>query len=154
MHTTDRRPILPKMLCHRDSSPCPLAHALDLIGDRWTLLIVRDLLFRNLHEYKEILNSFEGISTNILSDRLRRLVQAGLVKCAPHPESGTRKLYYLTTAGKGLIHTMIEIVRWSNQYLGTARFPPEVTARIETNREEFIAGLLTKLERWEADHLV
>jgi DNA-binding HxlR family transcriptional regulator len=145
--------VLPKLLCHSDSSPCPLAHALDLIGDRWTLLIVRDLMFRNLHEYKDLLNSFEGISTNILADRLRRLVQAGLIKSVAHPESKTRKLYYLTPSGKSLIHVMIEIVKWSDEHVGTAKIPPDVAGQLEGNRDEFVRKVLEKLERWEAEHL-
>lgn len=144
---------MPKFLCHSDNSPCPIAHALDLIGDRWTLLIVRDLLFRNLHEYKDLLNSFEGISTNVLAERLRRLIRAGLIKSVPHPHSKARKLYYLTPAGKGLIHTLMEIVRWSNAYLGTGRLSPEIAERMETDRAEFVAGLLAKLEHWEVEHL-
>jgi DNA-binding HxlR family transcriptional regulator len=153
MQAIFRRFVLPKLLCHSDSSPCPLAHALDLIGDRWTLLIVRDLMLRNLHEYKDLLNSFEGISTNILADRLRRLVQAGLVKSVAHPESKTRKLYYLTQAGKSLIHVMIEIVKWSGEYVGTARVPAEIAGKLQQNRDEFVRIVLDKLDRWEAEHL-
>lgn len=144
---------MPKLLCHSDSSPCPLSHALDIVGDRWTLLIVRDLMLRNLHEYKDILNSFEGISTNILADRLRRLTDSGLVRSVPHPLSGNRKLYYLTEAGKALIHTLVEISLWSTRHLGSARLPPDVAERLEADREGFIHGVLQQLERWEAEHL-
>ncbi|NJD08165.1 MAG: helix-turn-helix transcriptional regulator [Methylococcaceae bacterium] len=144
---------MPKLLCHRDSSPCPLAHALDIVGDRWTLLIVRDLMLRNLHEYKDILNSFEGISTNILADRLRRLTEAGLVRCVPHPRSGTRKLYYLSASGKDLIHSLLEITLWSSRQLGSARLPPELAQRLEADREGFIHGVLEQLDRWEAENL-
>ncbi len=144
---------MPKLLCHSDSSPCPLAHALDIIGDHWTLLIVRDLMLRNLHEYKDILNSFEGISTNILADRLRRLAQAGLVKSVAHPENKTRKLYYLTPSGKALIHSMVEIVKWSNEFLGSARMPPEIAEQLQKNQGEFTRKTLEKLERWEAENL-
>jgi DNA-binding HxlR family transcriptional regulator len=144
---------LPKLLCHSDTSPCPLAHALDIICDRWTLLIVRDLMLRNLHEYKDILKSFEGISTNILADRLKRLVLAGLLKSIPHPESKTRKLYYLTPAGKALINTMIEMVKWSGEHVASARIPPEMAEQLEQDREGFVRNVLERLERWELEHL-
>jgi DNA-binding HxlR family transcriptional regulator len=85
-----------------------LTHALDVVGDRWTLLIVRDLMPRNLHEYQDILNSPQGHLTNILADRLRRLTAAGLLRCIPHPRSGTCKLYDLTAFGKELIHSLLE----------------------------------------------
>lgn len=143
---------MPKLLCHSDSSPCPLAHALDILGDRWTLLIVRDLMLRNLHEYTDILRSFEGISTNILADRLRRLSEAGLVRTLPHPKRGARKLYCLTESGKGLVHVLVEMSLWSTHHLGSARLPTDVAERLETDRDGFIQGVLAQLERWEAEH--
>ena len=64
---------------HANRSSCPVACALDVIGDHWSLLVVRDLLMMGKHEYKELLESAEGISSNILSDRLRKLQENGLV---------------------------------------------------------------------------
>lgn len=142
-----------KKPCHSDASPCPIAHALDIIGDRWTLLIVRDLMFRNIHEYKEMLGSFEGISTNILSDRLKRLTQARLVDSIDHPESKTRKLYYLTPAGKNLIHAMVEITKWAKNNLGTVSLPPELEKQMDHDPEGMKKAALLKLEEWERQFL-
>jgi len=144
---------LPKPLCHTDTSPCPLAHALDIIGDHWTLLIIRDLMLRNRHEYKELLGSFEGISTNVLADRLRRLVEAGLIRSVAHPRSKSRKLYYLTPAGKGLIHVMVEIVKWSGAHLGTAQIPEGLASRLEQDPDGLVRGVLNELDRWEQQYL-
>lgn len=144
---------MPKPLCHSDNSPCPLAHALDVVGDRWTLLIVRDLMLRNLHEYKDFLNSFEGISTNILADRLRRLMQTGLISTVAHPQHRTRKLYYLTPAGKGLIRVMVEMVKWSAEHVGTAQIPEHLSARLAQAPDAFIREVLDELDRWETQHL-
>jgi DNA-binding HxlR family transcriptional regulator len=139
-----------KKICHSDCSPCPVAHALDIIGDRWTLLIVRDLMFCNIHEYKEMLGSSEGISTNILSDRLKRLSATRLIDSINHPESKTRKLYYLTPAGKNLIHAMVEIAKWAKDNLGTVSLPPEIEKQLDHDPEGMIKDALLNLEKWEA----
>lgn len=144
---------MPKLLCHSETSPCPLAHALDIIGDRWTLLIVRDLMLRNLHEYKDILNSYEGISTNILADRLQRLMQVGLLKSIPHPENKTRKLYYLTASGKALIRTMMEIVKWSGEHVASAQIPAQMKEQLERDSEGFARTVLARLEQWESENV-
>jgi len=77
-------------------SICPLANILDIIGDRWTLLVIRDLLFLEKHEFHEFLNAGEGISTNILAARLKRLMASDIAHMRPHPTNKRRKLYYLT----------------------------------------------------------
>ena len=144
-----------KPFCHKDKSPCPVAHALDIIGDKWTLLIVRDLLFRNLHEYKELLSSFEGISTNILTERLKRLGECGIVASAPYPDNKTRKLYYLTPAGKNLIHTMIEINKWSVETLNSGdQMPPDIKNRMMNDTKNFIKDTLKQLDLWEKENLL
>lgn len=142
-----------KKPCHSDCSPCPVAHALDIIGDRWTLLIIRDLMFRNIHEYKDILGSFEGISTNILSDRLKRLTQARLIDSIGHPESKTRKLYYLTPEGKNLIYVMMEIAKWAKSNLSTVSLPSELEKQMDNDPEGMIKTALLSLEKWERQFL-
>ncbi|MCD8534026.1 MAG: helix-turn-helix transcriptional regulator [Verrucomicrobia bacterium] len=111
--------------CHSDRTECPIAHALDIIGDRWTLLIVRDLLLNGIHEYKDLLQSVVGISTNILSERIQRLEDAGLLQFIDHPENKSRKLYYLTQGGKKLIDPLVEIARWANDHLESVLLQPE-----------------------------
>ena len=82
-------------------SPCPVACALDLLGDRWTLLVIRDL-FLGCSRFRDFAASPEGIPTNILSDRLQRLVEGGVVRRIP-AEDGTRRLAYeLTDKGEAL----------------------------------------------------
>ena len=82
-------------------SICPVANALDVLGDRWSLLVIRDL-FMNKHEYHEFMSGPEGIATNILADRLKRLSCQGVIDCLPHPGHKTKKIYYLTSKGKDL----------------------------------------------------
>lgn len=92
-------------------SSCPIACALDLFGDKWTLLIVRDMaLGRSL--YKEFLQSPEGISTNVLADRLKRLQDHGFVERRPLPHTVGRDAYYLTERGESLRPLLRAFANW------------------------------------------
>lgn len=92
-------------------SPCPIACALDLIGDRWTLLVVRDLACGKT-QFSEMCRSPEGIATNILADRLHRLVDAGLVERVASSAQPGRDVYRLTDKGRSLGPVMQAIARW------------------------------------------
>jgi DNA-binding HxlR family transcriptional regulator len=81
-------------------SSCPIAGTLDLIGDRWTLLIIRDMLFFKKQRFEEFLDSPEGISTNVLTDRLKKLEQLGLVAKQPYSTHARRMNYQLTEQEK------------------------------------------------------
>lgn len=126
-------------------SPCPLANALDILGDRWTLLVLRDLVFYGRREFSEFLESGEGIATNVLSERLERLCCAGLVARFDHPTNGKKYVYRVTEKGTDLIPTMIELVIWSERYLPEVRVPPERMAPLLNDREAFIRQLKTSL---------
>lgn len=94
-------------------SPCPVVFALDTFGDRWTLLIVRDMVLRGFRSYGEFLNAGEGISTNVLADRLKRLEAGGVVTKRPDPDHGAKYLYALSEKGLDLIPVLVEMMRWS-----------------------------------------
>ncbi len=106
-------------------SVCPIACTLDLIGDKWTLLVVRDLMCGRAH-FKEFAASPEGIATNILTDRLDRLLEHGLVEQFPSPESPGRFAYRLTREGESLRPVIQAITTWGLAHLpGTeARVKP------------------------------
>ena len=94
-------------------SECPVVFALDIFGDRWTLLIVRDLIFSERTTYTEFLNAGEGFATNILADRLRRLEDGGIVTKESDPENGLKFHYRLTRKGLDLVPVLVEMIRWS-----------------------------------------
>lgn len=100
--------------CQR--SDCPVSCLLELIGDKWTLLVVRDLLFGH-HTYKELQESPEKIPTNILADRLKRLEKSELIRRELYQERPKRYAYYLTTKGKDLEPVMMSMISWSNKYI-------------------------------------
>ena len=110
-------------------SDCPLSAALDLFGDRWTLLVIRDLAFRGKDSFSEICYSEEGVATNILADRLARLEAGGIVTKTRDTSDGRRYSYVLTEKGKDLIPALIEIIVWSAaHHEGTAAAPGFIEA--------------------------
>lgn len=101
-------------------SPCPVAAALDLVGDRWTLLILRDLL-AGKSRYGHFLASPEGISTNLLADRLQRLEHAGLITAVPYSQHPVRMDYRLTPAGQALRPVVEALAAWGVAHLPGTR---------------------------------
>ena len=139
---------------HQSRSSCPVACALDLIGDHWSLIVIRDLMFLGRHEYKDMLNAEEGISSNILSDRLKRLEESGLIDSIPHPASGRRKLYYLLPKGKDLIYVLTHLARWSEKHLDdVVDIPPEKRRMLVEQPDAMIQWALQELEKWEKEFL-
>lgn len=139
---------------HKTRTGCPVACALDIIGDHWTLLIIRNLMFLGIHEYKDMLKTEEQISSSILTNRLNKLEREGLVASIAHPDSQRRKLYYLTPMGKSLIHMMTELVIWANGHLkDSVKIPQEKKMLIESDPKKLIELTLTELEKWEQEYL-
>jgi DNA-binding HxlR family transcriptional regulator len=105
-------------------SPCAVASSLDIVGDKWTLLVVRDLL-HGKRTYSELALSREGIPTNILADRLERLVSAGIVTRTPYQERPVRFAYALTPKGSALGDVLLAFVRWGKKHIpGTVALKP------------------------------
>ena len=100
-----------------DRSVCPITNTLDLIGDKWTLLIIRDMLFLKKKSFHEFLESPEGIATNILTERLKRLEEHGIIEKRPYQEAPVRYEYVLTRRGEELQSLLVEMVRWGNMYI-------------------------------------
>ena len=108
---------------HAQRSWCPVACSLDLFGDRWTLLVIRDLL-RGKTRYGDFLASGEGIPTNILAERLRRFEREGLIERVPYSTRPPRFEYQLTEAGRELGTALLELARWGLRHVPGTR-PPD-----------------------------
>lgn len=106
-------------------SGCPIASTLDLVGDKWSLVIVRDLL-NGKTRYSDFLSSPERITTNILADRLNKLEASGLVSRALYQERPKRYAYALTPKGEGLLPVLQAICRWGNAHIKDTWVPPDV----------------------------
>jgi len=122
-------------------SQCPISTALDIFGDRWTLLVIRDLLFNEKKTYGEFLNSEEKIATNILSDRLSLLEMAGIVSKRKHPEHGLKIIYSLTPKGVDLIPVLVEIIAWSEKYHDVHPYAKQFAKVLKKDKEGVIKGL-------------
>ena len=103
-------------------SSCPVASMLDIVGDKWTLLVVRDL-FLNKHRYGEFLESPEAVPTNILAGRLKKLEACGLIKRVLYQDNPPRAEYYLTTRGGDLAPMLRAMLEWAKRYLPDIKFP-------------------------------
>jgi len=121
-------------------SDCPLNVSLELLGDRWSLLIIRDLMFRGFRSYKELLESEEGIATNILANRLKRLEGCGIINTS-RAESDRRQLIYrLTKKGIDLAPVLLELILWGARYEETAA-PPAMLRKMEKQRQKFLSEI-------------
>ncbi len=127
-------------------SDCPLSIALEIFGDRWTLLILRDLMFKGLTTFKEFQESGEAIASNILTDRLQRLQEQGIVTGTRSPTDARVVTYRPTEKGLDLLPVLVEIVLWSAQYEKTAA-PQNLLARMSKDRDGFIQQIRTRFTK-------
>ena len=125
-------------------SLCPVSSALDIIGDKWSLLIVRDLVFEGKNTYGQYLRGEEGIATNILADRLEWLEQTGIIKRSPHPDGRTKSTFKLTAMGADLIPLIVDMVVWSDKHLEISRQAKQMAKAIRADRDAVISMLRAK----------
>jgi DNA-binding HxlR family transcriptional regulator len=123
-------------------SQCPISLALDVIGDRWSLLIVRDLMFAGKRYYRELLRSDEGISSNILAERLARLVDVGVLTRTDDPTHKQKAIYSLTPMGIDLLPIVAQLGIWGRKYM---RVTPETGAQAK-RLEKGGPSLLRKMQ--------
>ncbi len=105
-------------------SGCSIARSMELWGDKWTLLVTRDLMWHGKHTFKSLQESDENIPTNILSERLQRLMHWGLVVREPYQERPVRYAYQLTAAGRAMEPVLLEIMKWGHSHLGGGSYDP------------------------------
>ena len=128
-------------------SHCPIAFALDIFGDRWSLLVLRDLFFKGRRHYKEFLAAEEGISTNILSERLARLEAEGLITRRRDETNRRHFIYAPTQKSFDLLPAMLEIGLWSAKYDPDTAAPPAVMRRIRNDRDGFIREVIARFAK-------
>jgi DNA-binding HxlR family transcriptional regulator len=117
-----------RMNCMRQDSrsTCPISTALELVGDRWTLLVIRDLMFAGKRHFREFLQSEEGIASNVLADRLSMLVENGIVSRGDDPTHAQKAIYTLTDKGLALLPVLIAMSAWTQKYHPQTRRPEAV----------------------------
>ena len=128
----------------RRRSGCPLNASVEMLGDRWSLLIIRDMMLRGSKTYKEFLECYEGIATNILADRLRKLVAYGIITMEPDPSDGRRVIYLLTSKGIDLAPVLTEMVLWAAGHEDTGN--QALVRLMKKDKKQFLAAIR---QRWE-----
>ncbi|HRI32142.1 MAG TPA: helix-turn-helix domain-containing protein [Saprospiraceae bacterium] len=126
-------------------SDCPINFALEIFGDRWTFLIVRDLMFKGKHYYGEFLTSEEKIATNILADRLALLEMNGIISKLSDPNHKQKIIYRLTSKGIDLIPILIEVIMWSAKYDKDSAVDLNFVKSVEQDKVGLIAQLTSRL---------
>jgi DNA-binding HxlR family transcriptional regulator len=119
-------------------SKCPITFALDIFGDKWSLIILRDIIFKGKESYGEFLTSAEKISTNILASRLLKMESEGLVSKTQDTQNLSKYIYRLTPKGKDLVPLMLDMIEWSVKYNPQPDIPSNIIKGAPAN-------LLTRL---------
>ncbi len=129
--------------CRR--SACAISMALENIGDKWSLLILRDLMFTDKRTYGELQSSDEKIATNILAARLLSLEASGLIRKTTDPDNGRRSLYFLTEKGIDLLPVIIELKQWSEKHNADASGCAAGLKLTDKNRKDILKAYKKKL---------
>ena len=120
-----------------------------MLGDRWSLLIIRDMMLRGFRSYSQFLECYEGIATNILADRLRKLAGYGIIATEPDPSDGRRLIYLLTAKGIDLAPVLTEMVLWAAAHEETGN--QALVRQMRANKEKVIAEVR---KRWTGRHSI
>ncbi len=129
-----------------EPNQCPIRFGLGVFGDRWSLLIIRDMMFRGSTRFQDFLRAAEGISTNVLSDRLSRLESQQIISRERDPSNGRQVLYELTEKGKDLLPIMLAVIGWAEKYDPETRISGEMGERIRTDLSEVRDEILAAIE--------
>ncbi len=123
---------------HRRSG-CPLNASVEMLGDRWSLLIVRDMMLCGSRTFKEFLQSYEGIASNILADRLRKLAAYGIIAAEPDPSDGRKLIYVLSKKGIDLAPVLTEMVLWAAAHEETGN--QALVQQMKNGKKHFLAAI-------------
>src|SRR5690242_712293 len=120
-------------------SGCPLNASVEMLGDRWSLLIIRDMMLLGRQTFKEFLGSYERPATNILADRLRKLEAYGIIRTERDPSDGRKLIYQLTPKGIDLAPVLTEMVLWAGRHENTENRP--LIKLMQKDRQKFLAQI-------------
>jgi DNA-binding HxlR family transcriptional regulator len=130
---------VPKKRFPKRRSTCPLNASVEMLGDRWSLLILRDMMLRGSSTFKEFLDSYERIATNVLTDRLRKLAAYGIISSHPDPSDGRKLIYTLTAKGIDLAPVLTEMVLWAARHEDTGN--QALIQLMQADKEKFLADI-------------
>ncbi|HKX72635.1 MAG TPA: helix-turn-helix domain-containing protein [Candidatus Saccharimonadales bacterium] len=119
-------------------SNCPITFSLEMVGDAWSLLILRDIVYFGKKTYNEFLASDEGIARNILANRLVQLQAKGLLVKKPHPQDGRKEIYQLTEDGLELVPVLLELAEWGAKRVPQENLPQQWLQSVREQRSALI----------------
>jgi DNA-binding HxlR family transcriptional regulator len=131
-------------------SGCPINLSLEVLGDTWSLLVIRDLIFGDARHYRELLRAREGIAPNILADRLRKLVALGVVTAEADPTHKQKTRYRLTEMGIALLPVLVQLGSWGRRFRPASE---ELSIRIQVLEDGGPAMLTRFMDELRAEHL-
>ena len=134
------------MATQKRKSDCPINFALEVFGDRWTFLIVRDLMFKGKHYYGEFLQMEEKIATNILADRLSLLEEAGIVSRTIDEAHNSKIIYKLTEKGIDMLPVLTDVILWSSKHDKQTAADVKFVRKAKKDREGLFAEIVSKLK--------
>jgi DNA-binding HxlR family transcriptional regulator len=120
-------------------SGCPLNASVEMLGDRWSLLIIRDMMLRGARTFKEFVSGYEKIATNVLADRLRKLVHYGIISTHRDPKDGRKQIYLLTAKGIDLAPVLTEMVLWAAAHEHTEN--QALVRKMQEDKQAFIESV-------------
>ena len=132
-------PVPAKKPIAKRRSGCPLNASVEMLGDRWSLLILRDMMLRGFRSYNQFLDSHEGIATNILADRLKRLIAHGIITPQEDPSDGRKRIYVLTAKGIDLAPVLTEMVLWAARHEKTEN--QALVRQMQKDKQGFAAAV-------------
>ncbi len=144
---------MPGKLKSNRRSGCPVSVSLEIFGDRWSLLIIRDLMVRGYRTFKDFEESGEGIATNILADRLRKLEASQILTAEVDETDGRKVNYRLTEKGIDLAPVLLDLLVWGARHEKTGA-PGAFLARAEKNRERFLAEARRRWQERDSTPLI
>jgi DNA-binding HxlR family transcriptional regulator len=130
-------------------SGCPVAFGLDMFGDKWTLVVVRDMIMWSKRHFNELLACREKMASNILADRLKRLEEECVISKTKDPENESKFIYELTPKGKDLIPLILEIMLWGSKHAPNSDAPPELVRWVKKDRDGVTKAILDSLKKNE-----
>ena len=125
---------------------CPIRYGSAIFGDTWSMLILRDLMFKGARYYADFLNAGESISTNILAFRLAKLETDDVVQKTRDPDHGSRYIYTLTKKGLALVPVMLEIIAWAEKWDEQTEVPPDFSRDLRRDRKALQARIVSGLK--------
>lgn len=128
-------------------SGCPIAFTLDILGDKWSLLIIRDMVFLGKKYYGDFLDSGEGIASNILADRLKRMGAQGIISRTDNPNNKKQAIYSLTEKGIDLLPVILEMILWGAKHDPNTAAPPEFLRKLNKDRSAVLREIVDGLKK-------